>query len=122
MNLNFEKHKLTRFINSHGQEYTFLSHGSNSFGEPVEGETSNKVTIRGVYHETQGYVTSVADTGGNIKTKPDAQIICRFSDTESLKAGMVVEIQGKNYRLIDLRNINNLGVACDLSLELILNG
>lgn len=122
MNLNFEKHKLTRFINSQGQEYTFLLPESNSFGEPVEGEVSKEVTIRGVYHETQGYVTSKADTGSNIKTKPDAQIICHFSDTKNLKTGMVVQIWEKSYQLIDLRNINNLGVACDLSLELILNG
>lgn len=121
MHLSFEKYKLSRFIESHGGRYHFFSCETNIFKEPVGGKLK-EVTISGVYHETQGYVTSKADAGSNIKTKPDAQIMCRMEDAQELEAGMVVVIQGKNYRLVDLRNVNNLGVACDLSLELILDG
>lgn len=119
VNLNFERHKILRLIKTQGREYEFTSQKLNSFNEPVGGE-SKKVTVPGVYHETQGYVTSKADTGANIKTKPDAQILCLMENVGELETGMVVNIQGKDYRLIDLRNISNLGVACDLSLELVL--
>ena len=118
MNPNFEKHKLTRFIKTQGRTYTFTGSGKNQFGEPTG--TSKTVEVPGVYHETQGYVTSSATDGANIKTKPDALIMCLVEDIVGLVSGMTVTISGKEYRIVDLRDVNNLGVACDISLELVL--
>ena len=118
MNLNFEKHKLARFIKTQGRTYTFTAPGINQFGEPTE--TSKTVEVPGVYHETQGHVTSSATNGANIKTKPDALIMCLVEDSTGLERDMVVTIHKKDYKIVDLRDVNNLGVACDISLELVL--
>lgn len=118
MNTSFERHKLNQFIQSQGKTYTFVAYGKNQFGEPDEVEYS--VNISGVYHETQGYVTSSASDGSNVKTKPDSLIMCLFEDSIELSVGMVVTIGDKDYKIIDLRDVNNLGVACDISLEVIL--
>lgn len=121
MNTHFEINKLKRLIRENGDSYLFTSFGENEFGEP-DPDSTEGIEICGVYHETQGYVTTVGSDGGNIKTKPDSQILCLFSSAKDLKTGMRVDISGKSYKLIDIRNIGNLGFACDLSLELILNG
>lgn len=118
MNLEFEKHKLIRFIRSLGQSYTFIAPGTNQFGEPTG--QKEVVEVSGVYHETQGYVTSSATDGSNIKSKPDSLIMCLVEDATELTTGMVVTIRDKDYKVIDLRDVNNLGVACDISLEVIL--
>lgn len=118
MDLNFEKHKLTQFIRTQGRTYTFTGSGKNQFEEPTE--TSKTVEVPGVYHETQGYVTGSATDGANLKTKPDALIMCLVKDSTGLERDMKVTIQGKDYRVVDLRDVNNLGVACDISLELVL--
>lgn len=118
MNPSFERHKLIRFIKSQGRTYTFTAPGTNQFGEPTGQEKTVKVS--GVYHETQGYVTNSATDGSNIKSKPDSLIMCLVEDTVGLVGGMTVTISGKEYRIVDLRDVNNLGVACDISLELVL--
>lgn len=118
MNPSFERHKLIRFIRSQGRTYTFTAPGTNLFGEP----TGQKKTLEvsGVYHETQGYVTNSATDGSNIKSKPDSLIMCLVEDTVELVREMTVTISGKEYKVVDLRDVNNLGVACDISLELVL--
>lgn len=120
MNLDFERYKLTRFIKTHGTLYGFTIQGKNVFGESSPSETPETVEIPGVYHETQGYVTSTATDGSNIKSKPSSLIMCLKEDSISLKRDMVTTIQGKDYKIVDLRDVNNLGVACDISLELVL--
>lgn len=118
MNPSFERHKLIRFIKTQGRTYTFTDSGKNKFGEPTG--TSKTVEVPGVYHETQGHVTSSATDGANIKTKPDALILCLVEDSTGLERDMVVTIHEKDYKVVDLRDVNNLGVACDISLELVL--
>lgn len=118
MNLSFEKHKLIRFIKSQGLTYTFTAPGTNSFGEPTGQERT--VEVSGVYHETQGYVTGYVVEGSNIKSKPESLIMCLMEDTVGLVREMVVTINGNEYRIVDLRDVNHLGVACDISLELVL--
>ena len=118
MNTNFERHKLLRFIKSQGQVYTFVAYGQNQFGEPSGIKTS--LDIPGVYHETQGYVSGSASDGSNIKTKPNSLIMCLSEDCVGLSRNMVTTIGDKRYKVVDLRNVNNLDVACDISLEVIL--
>lgn len=120
MNLNFERYKLSRFIQMYGRPYTFSLSGKNQFGEPQGIE--EEVVVSGVYHEASGnvYVSGSATDGANIKTKPFSMIMCFMKDALSLKTGMEVDIWNKTYKVIDLRDVSNLGVACDISLEVIL--
>lgn len=118
MNPSFERHKLLRFIKSQGRLYSFESFDKNQFGEPQG--NSRIVKVNGVYHESQGYVTSTAKDGSNIKSKPSSLIMCLKEDSLSLERGMSTIIQDKEYRIVDLRDVNNFGVACDISLELVL--
>lgn len=118
MNPSFEKHKLIRFIKSQGRTYTFTAPETNIFGEPTGQKKA--VEVLGVYHETQGYVTNSATEGSNIKSKPESLIMCLVEDAVELVREMTVTIRGKDYRIVDLRDVNNLGLACDISLELVL--
>lgn len=119
MNSDFEKHKLQRFIKTHGREWVFTKRGKNDFGEPTGDQVS--VTVSGVYHETQGYVTQDADTGATIKTKPSSFIMCLVEEAEGVTPGMETTVGGKAYRVVDLRDVENFGVVYDISIELVLS-
>ena len=118
MNPSFERHKLIRFIKSQGRTYTFTAPGTKLFGEPTGQKKT--VEVSGVYHETQGYVTGYVVESSNLKSKPESLIMCLMEDTVELVRDMMVTIGDKDYRVVDLRDVNNLGVACDISLELVL--
>lgn len=118
MNPSFERHKLTRFIKTHGRAYTFTSHGKNEFDEPSDETTS--VEVSGVFHETHEYISQSSSDAGTVVSKLSSWVMCLLEDTENLQKGMVVTIGGKDYKLVGFRDVQNFGVACDLSLELIL--
>ena len=118
MNPNFERHKLTRFIKTHGRAYTFTSQGKNEFDEPSDETTS--VEVRGVFHENHEYISQSPSDAGTVVSKLSSWVMCLLEDTQNLQKGMVVTIGGKDYKLVGFRDVQNFGVACDLSLELIL--
>lgn len=121
MNPIFEKYKLRRFIIVNGTTYTFTAPKKNRFGEP-DG-TSKTVKVQGVYHETDrssGYVLVSATEGSNIKTKPESLIVCLWDDSHELEDGMEVSVGGSTYKVTNLNDVNHFGVACEISLELVL--
>lgn len=120
MDTGFNRAKLLRLLNTQGKEYSFTAAGKNDFGEP-SGETV-AVAVRGVYHETQGYVTLSGLEGATIKSKPQSLLLCLLEDCSDIKAGMSVTINGKLYNLTDVRDVGGLGFAADLSLEVVLSG
>ena len=118
MRPSFERQKLLRFIKTNGKEYTFTKAGVDRFGEPSD--IAKTVCLPGVYHETEVYVSVSADTAAAVKTKPQSMIMCLMEDAANLEDGMTVTISGKLYTVKDRRDVNNFGVACDISLEVVL--
>lgn len=119
MNMPLEKYKMTRFIQRSGQNYTFSSFKKNKFNEPEAVDST--VAIRGVYHENHEYLVQTASDSGGVTTKLNPQIMCLTESTKELKPGMVVEILGKRYELVAIRDVNNFGLVCDISLEMMLD-
>lgn len=115
---SLERYKVLKAINTYGQIYQFHFKSKNEFNEPTGGESS--FTLRGIYHETQGYVTSTASDGSNVKTKPNSLILCMKEDASQIAVGMTTEIREKEYRVVDLRDVENLGLFYDISLEVVL--
>lgn len=118
MNPNFERHKLTRFIQTHGQAYTFTGCEKNEFGEPGEGMAP--LEVKGVFHESHEYISQSSADASTVVSKLSSWIMCLMEDTKKLQKGMVVTLGGKDYQLVGFRDVQNFGVVCDLSLELIL--
>lgn len=121
MNKSFELHKVRRFLATQGQNYTFKKFPLDKFKEPIK-DNPITVTIRGVYHEDQGYVTASGTEGATLRTKPSSLIFCSIEDSKLLERGMTVEVGGSTYIVSELRDINKAQIACDISLELVLDG
>lgn len=121
MNIHFDISKITRAINTHGKEFVFTHFESNDYGEP-SGDSS-EITIKGLFHQTRSYITKNTTDGTIARSKPQPQILTfHNSSSMSLSIKDKLEYDGKLYSVIGVDDIGNLGVADDISLELIDNG
>lgn len=116
--LQFELYKVQRFIKRWGQTFTFTLAGENSFNEP-EG-VKVEVSLPGVFHDNNEYITQDSSDAGTIHSKLNTRILCLAKDATQIQPEMTVVIQGQTYRVTGVRNIENLSLACDISLEVVL--
>lgn len=114
----FELYKVQRFIKRWGQIFTFTLAGENSFGEP-EG-VKVEVSLPGVFHDNNEYITQDSSDAATIHSKLNTRILCLAKDAAQIQPEMTVVIQGQTYRVTGVRNIENLNLACDISLEVVL--
>lgn len=116
--LQFELYKVQRFIKRWGQTFTFTLAGENSFNEP-EG-VKVEVSLPGVFHDNNEYITQDSSDAGTIRSKLNTRILCLAKDAAQIQPEMTVVIQGQTYRVTGVRNIENLNLAYDISLEVVL--
>lgn len=116
--LQFELYKVQRFIKRWGQTFTFTLAGENSFNEP-EG-MKVEVSLPGVFHDNNEYITQSSSDAATIRSKLNTRILCLAKDAAQIQPEMTVVIQGQVYRVTGVRNIENLNLACDISLEVVL--
>lgn len=114
----FELYKVQRFIKRWGQTFTFTLAGENSFNEP-EG-VKVEVSLPGVFHDNNEYITQDSSDAGTIRSKLNTRILCLAKDAAQIQPEMTVVIQGQVYLVTGVRNIENLNLACDISLEVVL--
>lgn len=113
-----EIYKINQFIKRWGKAYTFTKPGENKFGEPT-GEVES-VNLSGVYHENNEYINQTASDAGTVVSKLNTMIFCRTKDAQKVKHGMSVIIDGEEYRVTGVRDLEKLKLACNISLEVVL--
>lgn len=124
-NLKFETHKLAREIKKSGVDYEFLRHEENEFGE-ASGQLTSVATIRGLYHESNAYVSKLNGDYGVSRTKKEPQLLVLASDCKDSGIKMNDEVHIKQFgactdqkviRLTGAVDIGNWGLIVDLSFE-----
>lgn len=111
----FQRHKMVRFINVNGVEYTFKREELDSFKEPT-GAVS-ETTVKGVFHQHISHIALVGSDAASIQSKQTDYILVLYEDAQFIKEGDFVEIDGKRYNVNGLNNINFWDVVTDISLE-----
>lgn len=121
MNVNFGIELIRRNILAHGQEFTFHRPTLNRFNEPTTNETL--ITLQGLFHQTRGYITRNTTDGTVSRSQPQPMVLTLVNpDTQSLQINDYVLYCNQKYRITGINDINNLGMALEISLELIDNG
>lgn len=126
INTQFEAYKLRREIRRSGTDFTFRRHaGVNDFGEPTC-ELVEVATIRGIYHETNAYVTQTVGDAATTRTKKQPMILCLMDDfrDSGVVEGDVVEMPlraseslSKAFSFIACVDVQEWGIVADLSLR-----
>ena len=121
MNIHFDIAKVKRAIRTHGQEFTFKHYGKNNFGEPTGEYTS--ISLQGLFHQTQGYITKNVSDGTISRSKPQPQILTLVSnDATSLTIDDELTYNNTVFRVVGVDDFNKLVVSLNISLEVFDNG
>lgn len=119
--VNLQRHKLAKSIDHYGKTYTFTRQKQNDFGEP-EGLPNPVLTIKGLWHESQSYVTLNSQEGSVVRSKPSPQIMVLWEGDFPLEQGDLLEFRGYTYKVTGFHDPTNLGISIDISLEVVLSG
>ena len=112
----FEKAKLRRILDREGVPFIFLRSEKNDFKEPT-GKAHTVAELTGIYHESISYVKTEKADGGNVQKKPCPMILCEWDKVVDILRHDYVVIHGRRYEVQGIKNIAELNVAADISLE-----
>lgn len=111
-------------IRRYGKEYTFeAQREKDQFGQPTKAEggyATDQVKVSGIYHEDHRWTQSIVseEQSSNVNRNPtESYILVKKEDVKDLRWGMTVAVAGKTYRLIKSRDIEGMGLFCDLVLQ-----
>ena len=112
----FLKNKIERQLKCNGLEYTFKRKSLDKFGQETD-ELVVVKTIKGLYHETNSYVTKKKSDASITTSKKSPMILALFDDALDIKMNDIVSINNSNYIVNDVLNIQNYSIAVNISLE-----
>ena len=115
----FQPHKVKRMIDTLGVMYQFNRDRLNKYKEPT-GEQELIAELKGVLHSTASYVTKTATDGSTITAKQSPQILTNDPKAKLLHIDDKVVIDNCTYKVTGVLDINMLGLAFDISLEVVL--
>lgn len=115
----FQPHKVKRMIDTLGVMYQFNRDKLNKYKEST-GEQELIAELKGVLHSTASYVTKTATDGSTITAKQSPQILTNDPKAKLLHIDDKVIIDNCIYKVTGVLDINMLGLAFDISLEVVL--
>ena len=117
----FQLNKVRRIIQRQGQLVTFKRQETNVYGEPIGDGVS--IVVRGVYHETtEGHLTKSATDATTLRQRVSPMLLCLWEEARNLLHTDLAQLNGKTYRINEVHDVGEAGIAADLSLEEIQDG
>ena len=116
----FEQAKLKRLLSTYGKRYRFERLERNQFGEVATPRVvSSTVEIVGIYHEQSQSVQITTGNEVRYRTEKQPFILARYDVASQLAVDDVLSIDDVGYKVVGVRNVNNIGVYGDISLEVV---
>ena len=115
----FQPHKVKRMIDTLGVMYQFNRDRLNKYKEST-GEQDLIAELKAIIHSTASYVTKTTTDGSTITAKQSPQILTNDPKAKLLHIDDKVIIDNCTYKVTGVLDINMLGLAFDISLEVIL--
>lgn len=122
MKNNFEVAKLKRLLRTQGKHYEICRQRVDKFKQTTNESEKDSFLILGVYHESQSFVSMQVNEGSITRGKKQPMIMTTFEDAKEIKLGDVLKHNDKQYKVVNVRDIMDIGVYADISLEVLDNG
>lgn len=125
INTKFEAYKLKREIRRSGITFKFKRRKLDKFNEP-SGELEVAAEVRGLYHESNSYITETVGDAATTRTKKQPMLLCLVDDIKlsDLRRGDEIQIPLRSsqktsvtLRYVGCVDIQNWGIIADLSFE-----
>ena len=123
MNINFDISKIKYILNMHGQMYEFKRKSTDDFAEETDDEPISVTTVKGLFHQVRGHIDKQTSDGTIRRSKPQPALLVLINeDTQKILLQDFVVINETTYTVTGINNINNMGIAFDISMEMVDNG
>ena len=111
----FQLHKIRQAIKVNGEMFTFYKTVQNEFKESVLSE--DFVAIEGIFHEAYSQVTINNADDARVKRVPSPSVLLVTREDYMPDTDSVMIYKDKKYRVIGFKDVSNMGVATEISLE-----
>ena len=82
----------------------------------------DEITVKAFFHESSGYVSRVGAESSTTRSKPMPSLLCTIDEGNKLIRNDVLSFSGKEYIVSEIKDVNELGIFYDVSLEEVQNG
>ena len=119
----FEAAKIKRFIQRYSKPYLFQRSILDEYKQPINAPIDLCI-INGVYHEAsyKHFVGTESNAGTYIQEIEPLIICMKTEDSELIKIGDQVSVNGKLMEVQKVKDINNCDFAYDISLRYVDDG
>lgn len=111
----FQIHKLRQAIKVNGELFTFRKVEQNEYKENVL--NGDFVSIEGIFHEAYSQVTINNADDARVKRVPSPSVLVLTKQGYMPDTDSIMQYKGKTYRVIGFKDVSNLGIATEISLE-----
>ena len=118
--LSFELHKVEREIKMHGDTFEIHRDILDDYGE-VTGNSEKVCETRGLFHISKGFVSRSTIDATTTHATGNPMLLCLFSETEQVRSGDWLELNGARYNITDVSNVSEQNIVADMSLERMLS-
>ena len=112
----FLRNKIDRQIKTNGQEFTFTRFVEDEYHQ-VSDEESEEIKLSGIFHTSNSYIQQETQAGAKTFSKQVPMILTLYEDGIKVKTSDMVIINGNKYKVNTINDVNNFGIAIDISLE-----
>lgn len=120
INSQFLKNKIDRQIKLNGQTFVFKRYDEDEYHQVSE-DLLFEYSFDGIFHTSNSYIQQNTEAGAKTFSKPQPMILTLYEFGKDVKTNDEVEINNNKYRVNTINDVNNFGVAIEISLELIGN-
>lgn len=126
----FVESKVKNVVKRYGSEFKFKRYELNMMnertGEFIKDSEGNEIEmcLKGLYHESAGYIQRTTADGAVTRTKKQPMILCLMSDLSNagIKVNDIVVNEKTVYEVVGITDMQGLNVAADISLEVVDDG
>lgn len=115
-------HKMKLYLLRNGMRYDVERKQLNDYGEPIRDEngkykTEAILSFVGLFHTSNSFVSESVAESSITKTKQQPQILSVYEDVRSIMQGDILTVADCVYEVVEVRNISNMGIVADISLQ-----
>ena len=111
----FQIHKIQQLIRVNGELFTFQKVVQNEYKENILSD--DFVSIEGIFHEPYTQISIDNASGARIERVPSPSILVITKEGYMPDLYSITTHGGKKYKVIGLKDVSNLGIATEISLE-----
>lgn len=114
----FLENKLRRQLAMNGRKFDFQQIGEDQYHQ--KNQIVRQYTIDGIFHESTSYIKSADKEGSRLTSKPQPMILTLKSEADKVSKDDILLLNDVKYIVVAKHDVNNLNIACDISLEVVL--